>query len=129
MKPTLDILVVEDHEDTTSVLCDLLRDWGHDVRWAGTIADAKQALSLRKSDVLLADIGLPDGDGWRLLQGLGQHTPPYAIAMSGHGSAADEQRSHRAGYRHHLVKPFEADTLKGLLHDAAVRIDGETPTN
>jgi CheY-like chemotaxis protein len=119
VQPNLEIFVVEDHEDTTSVLCGLLRDWGHDVRSATTVSAAQEALSLRKSDVLLSDIGLPDGDGWQLIERLGPHAPSYAIAMSGYGRAADQRRSLNAGYRHHLVKPFEVEALRSLLLDAA----------
>ena len=122
MKPNLRIFVVEDHDDTTSVLCSLLRDWGHDVRSATTVSAAKEALSLRTSDVLLSDIGLPDGDGWQLIETLGPHAPLYAIAISGYGMPADRQRSLSAGYRHHLVKPFEADALRSLLLDAAIEV-------
>lgn len=122
VQPNLEIFVVEDHEDTTSVLCGLLRDWGHDVRSATTVSAAHQALSLRKSDVLLSDIGLPDGDGWQLIERLGPHAPSYAIAMSGYASAADQRRSLSAGYRHHLVKPFEVEALRSLLLDAAESI-------
>ena len=122
MTLNLEIFVVEDHADTTSVLCSLLRDWGHDVRSATTVSAAQEALALRKSDVLLSDIGLPDGNGWQLIERLGPHAPSYAIAISGYGMAADRQRSLSAGYRHHLVKPFEADALRSLLLAAAIEV-------
>ena len=122
MKPNLEIFVGEDMT-TTSVLCGLLRDWGHDVRSATTASSANEALFLRKSDVLLSDIGLPDGDGWELIERLGPRAPSYAIAMSGYASAADHQRSLSAGYRHRLVKPFEEEALKSLLLEAALEVD------
>ena len=59
MKPNLEIFVVEDHEDTTSVLCGLLRDWGHGVRSANSLSAAKEGLARHNTDVLLSDIGLP----------------------------------------------------------------------
>lgn len=129
MKSNLEILVVEDHDDTTSVLCGLLRDWGHDVRSATTISAANEALSLCKGDVLLSDIGLPDGDGWQLIERLGPHAPTYAIAISGYGMAADRERSLSAGYRHHLVKPFEAEALRSLLLDASIEVDRKKLTS
>lgn len=86
MNTRLEIFVVEDHEDTTSILCDLLRDWGHTVCVASTVSAAKEALSNWKGDLLMSDIRLPDGDGWQLMQGLGAGAPPYAIAMSGLGT-------------------------------------------
>jgi len=129
VKPNLEIFVVEDHDDTTGVLCGLLRDWGHDVRSASTLSAARDGLSRHKADVLLSDIGLPDGDGLQLIKSLGPHVPPYAIAMSGYGTAVDRQRSLTAGYRHHLVKPFEAEALKDLLLEAAMEVDCKKPTS
>jgi CheY-like chemotaxis protein len=123
VKPNLAIFVVEDHDDTRIVLCDLLRDWGHDVRCATSVLDATEALSLRPGDVLLSDIKLPDADGWELIGRLGKHVPGYAIAMSGYGTAADRERSLSAGYRDHLVKPFDVDALQQLLVAAALELD------
>jgi CheY-like chemotaxis protein len=49
--------------------------------------------------------------------------------MSGYGRAADQQRSLNAGYRHHLVKPFEVEALKNLLLDAAIEVDHKKRTS
>jgi len=67
-------------------------------------------------EVLVSDLGLPDGDGWQLLRESREAGAfPYAIAMSGFGTFADVATSTEAGFRHHLVKPFEWDALKRLL--------------
>jgi CheY-like chemotaxis protein len=124
----LEIFVLEDHEDTTSVLCGLLLDWGHAVRDASSVGEAMQALIARRADVFLCDIRLPDGDGCELLQTLGLAAPPFAIAMSGFGTPADNARSLSAGFRRHLVKPFEMDELRALLCEAAVELGRENPT-
>jgi CheY-like chemotaxis protein len=68
--------------------------------------------------VLISDIGLPDGDGWQLMEKLGNHRPRFAIAMSGYGTSNDQRKSHAAGYDHHLVKPFIPDALQALLSGA-----------
>ena len=44
-------------------------------------------------DVLISDIGLSDGNGWDLIREMGAWRPPFAIAMSGYGTAADRERS------------------------------------
>jgi CheY-like chemotaxis protein len=72
-----------------------------------------------RCDVLISDIGLPDGNGWDLMTRLGEHRPPYAIAMSGFGMSSDRQRSLNVGYRHHLLKPVEPNQLERLLDEAA----------
>jgi DNA-binding NarL/FixJ family response regulator len=72
-----------------------------------------------RCDVLISDIGLPDGSGWELMTRLGADRPRYAIAMSGFGMSSDRQRSLNVGYRHHLLKPVEPDQLERLLDEAA----------
>ena len=113
------IFVVENHEDTRFLLCLLLEQLGHAVSSAATLADALAALPTAHCDVLISDIGLPDGNGWDLMTRLGADRPPYAIAMSGFGMSSDRQRSLNVGYRHHLLKPVEPNQLERLLDEAA----------
>ena len=115
----LAIFVVENHEDTRFLLQLLLEQLGHTVRTAATLAEALAAIPQAPVDVLISDIGLPDGDGWELMQRLGDARPRYAIAMSGFGQLSDRQRSLAAGYRHHLLKPVEPNRLEELLDEAA----------
>jgi CheY-like chemotaxis protein len=115
----LRIFVVENHADSRDTLTMLLTQYGHEVRSAATMAEALAALPDASPDVLISDIGLPDGDGWQLLQRLQLPKDVYAIAMSGYGMNADRERSNAAGYRHHLVKPMEIERLEDLLDEAA----------
>ena len=75
-------------------------------------------------DVLISDIGLPDGSGWELLPQAQARSnrPIFAIAMSGFGLSADHERSRQAGFRHHLLKPFRPDELNGMLQEAALEM-------
>jgi CheY-like chemotaxis protein len=116
---SLKIFVVENHEDTRLSLTMLLEQLGHRVVSAATMAEALAALPAAGCDVLLSDIGLPDGDGWELLRRAGPGRPPYAVAMSGYGMAADREKSRAAGYRHHLVKPMALEPIEDLLAEAA----------
>ena len=118
-KRPMRIFVVENHEDTRFLLCLLLEQLGHTVFSAPTLADALAALPAAHCDVLISDIGLPDGNGWDLMARLGDDRPPYAIAMSGFGMSSDRQRSLNVGYRHHLLKPVEPNQLERLLDEAA----------
>jgi two-component system CheB/CheR fusion protein len=81
--------------------------------------EALQAIPQAHCDVLISDIGLPDGDGWELMRRLDGQRPVYAIAMSGRGLAGDHARSHAAGFRHHLVKPAGPEEIADLLERAA----------
>lgn len=118
---SLRILLVENHEDTLRWLTLYLEDLGHKVVSARTLAEAHVALVSARCEVLISDIGLPDGTGWELLERARPSRPIFAIAMSGFGMNADNGRSRTAGYHHHLIKPFKLAELDRLLHQAAQR--------
>ena len=116
----LRIFVVENHPDTLLYMQMYLEGFGHTVLSARSVQEALEALPDAHCDVLISDIGLPDGDGWKLLHTLttkGQ-APRYAIAMSGFGMNADHKRSEEAGFRHHLLKPFRPNEFDALLKEA-----------
>jgi CheY-like chemotaxis protein len=114
----LSILLVENHEDTVVYVRRFLEHYGHEVRAARTVQEAVDLVGAKDPDVILSDIGLPDGDGWMLLQRLRAKTKAYAIAMSGFGMRTDVDRSLAAGYQDHLIKPFAPNKLLEALHRA-----------
>lgn len=118
MSPSLNIFIVENHEDTLFHLARYLEMRGHVVRSATTMAAAIRYLSQASPDVLISDIGLPDGDGWALMSGL-SHPKPFGIAISGYGTQADLRKSREAGFQHHLIKPFDPGELDAVLAKAA----------
>ena len=115
----LTIFIVENHDDTRFLLGLLLEQLGHTVHSAANVTQALEQIPGYACDVLISDIGLPDGNGWELLTSLGEDRPPYAIAMSGFGMTSDRQRSLAAGFQHHLLKPVEPNHLERLLEEAA----------
>ena len=115
----LRIFLVENHRDTLESMQMYLEIMGHTVESARDMKSALAALPAAECDVLISDIGLPDGDGWELLRQVRLPHPIYAVAMSGFGLGADCVRSKEAGYRHHLLKPFDPAELDVLLHEAA----------
>ena len=114
----LRICVVENHPDTLKYLCLYLEQMGYVVASARSKSESIALLAGHPCDVLISDIGLPDGNGWELLLQAPSPKPPYAIAMSGFGMHADRERSLAAGYRHHLLKPFPPEELDALLAEA-----------
>ena len=100
----------------------MLEGLGHTVIVAESMDDALRAAARSGCDVLISDIGLPDGDGWELLNRLNLPRPMYAIAMSGYGTVSDRNRSKAAGYRHHLVKPMGLEQLESILYSVAAGI-------
>ena len=116
----LRIFIVEDHSDSLSALTIYLTECGHTVRHARSIGETLGALENSTCDLLLSDIGLPDGTGWELLAQLreNQVLPKYAVAMSGFSMFTDRRKSEAAGFRHHLVKPLNPDDLDAALEEA-----------
>lgn len=115
---SLNIFVVENDADTLKYLRIFLERSGHAVRTAVTVSEALEKLPVVPCDVLISDIGLPDGDGWELMERAQLPESVYAIAMSGYGMGSDKKRSQAVGYRHHLLKPFDPGQLKLLLEEA-----------
>jgi DNA-binding response OmpR family regulator len=99
----LRILFVENHEDTLTYLTEYLQRQGHQVRGVRNMTSALQAFSDSNFNVLISDIGLPDGDGWQLIRQL--DPKPFGIAISGFGACADHEKSREAGYRHQAIPP------------------------
>jgi len=116
---SLRVFLVENHEDTVRYMRLYLEQLSYEVCVATDMASALREIPESRCDVLISDIGLPDGDGWQLMEKLGDHRPQFAIAMSGYGTVNDQRRSRAAGYDHHLVKPFAPDGLVALLHEAS----------
>ena len=111
----LRVLLVEDHEDTRMILRRLLTRWGHTVTTAGCVAEARLALADGTFDLLLSDVGLPDGTGMDVVTILREKSRIPAVAMSGYGMEADIARTRDAGFDEHLVKPVAADLLRELV--------------
>jgi signal transduction histidine kinase len=113
---SLRVLLVEDHADTRKALDRLLTRWGHKVTTAATVAHAVEAATAAPPDLLLSDVGLPDGTGMELLLQLRQtgiHV--LAVAMSGYGMEDDLDQTRDAGFAEHLVKPVAAERLKEVI--------------
>lgn len=109
------LLVVEDHEDTRRALSRALRRRGFGVTAAGSVGAACEQYRAAPADLVICDIGLPDGTGWELMAKLRAHGPVRAIAVSGYGMDHDLERSQRAGFVAHLTKPIDFPRLEALI--------------
>ena len=115
MRSPLHVFVVEDHEDVQSMLTMLLETWGHRVSVATTVEEALREIPSSGLDVLISDIGLPDGTGWDLLRQLNLPAHVCPIAFTGRAGSDDLNRSQGAGFRHHLLKTADFSVLQGIL--------------
>jgi CheY-like chemotaxis protein len=117
----LRILLVEDHGDTARAMSRVLCSFGWRVRTADTVAAALRSAESEPFDLLLCDVGLPDGSGLDLMRQLLRRAgrPVKAIAMSGYGMEHDIQQSHAAGFTAHLVKPVDIRELRKTIQQVA----------
>jgi PAS domain S-box-containing protein len=118
---SLAILLAEDHADTARLLQRLLQRAGHQVAHANSVAAALTLAAGARFDLLITDIGLPDGSGLALLAELRKHGDMPAIAISGFGMKADLDASRAAGFAEHFTKPLEWHRLQETI----ARLAGE----
>ena len=115
------ILVVEDHDDSRSVLVMLLQVWGYEVDDAATGREAFEKARTGWPDIVLLDLNLPDWSGYDVARAL-RTLPggrPFVIAVSGYDSIADRVRAAEVGCDVFLLKPG-IDELERLLADPTV---------
>jgi len=114
----LRILLVEDSEDAAEMMNELLSLMGYECTVAGRVSIAKRLLGQQDFDVLLCDMGLPDGDGIDVLKDFDTSLGQTAIAITGYGMQEDIQRSIAAGFSEHMTKPIDFDRLERALMSA-----------
>ena len=105
------ILLVEDHPTTATLMARLLRKRGHEVEVAHNKADAILAGRSAAFDILISDLGLPDGTGYEVMEALRSGSPVVGVALSGYGMETDVTQSAAAGFQYHLTKPVDAQKL------------------
>jgi signal transduction histidine kinase/ActR/RegA family two-component response regulator len=121
----LSVLLVEDHEASRFALERLLVRRGHHVVPAASVADALDAAQRRSFDVVVSDIGLPDGDGYDLMKKLRAQHNLAGIAITGYGMEEDLQRAMEAGFSAHVTKPVTVRRLE----DALAGVVGDRPAD
>src|SRR5438477_8414826 len=109
------ILIVEDHENTATGMSKLLKRNGHEVVTASTVRQALDVLRTTPLDLLVSDLGLPDGNGFEVMKELSKISDAKGIAISGYGMEEDLERSSRAGFSAHLTKPIDVQKLQETI--------------
>jgi len=116
----LDVLIVEDSIDTLTLLSAMFSREGANVTTAASAAEALEQAVNKRPAVIISDIGMPDVDGYQLLEQLkvipGMDGVP-AIAISGYASDEDRERALGTGYHALVPKPIDVDVLFNLIHD------------
>lgn len=109
------ILLVEDHEPTRLALTQLLLRRGYQVEGAATLVDARAFASEHTFDLVISDIGLPDGSGYDLMREMRQSRAIPGIALTGYGMEDDVAKTRAAGFLAHLTKPVGIQALDQAL--------------
>jgi DNA-binding response OmpR family regulator len=112
---SVDLLLVEDHGDTARVLQRILASAGYGVAHASNMKQARDLARERNFDLVISDLGLPDGSGLELMRFLGETQGLSGIALSGFGSAEDVEASAAAGFAEHLTKPIDWPQLRAAI--------------
>ncbi|MFB3852802.1 MAG: MEDS domain-containing protein [Vicinamibacterales bacterium] len=120
----MSVLAVDDEADARALIEAVLRRAGADVRTAASAAEALAALHDAVPDVLLADIGMPGDDGYRLIETVRRSTRERlskvpAIALTAYGRTEDRERALAAGFARHVAKPVLPDELVAAVAGAA----------
>lgn len=90
----------------------LLSHAGHDVTCAGSVKEGLQRARGDTFDVLISDLGLPDGTGYDLMRDLARERQIPGIALSSFGMKENVQNSIDAGFSRHITKPVNWQELK-----------------
>jgi CheY-like chemotaxis protein len=110
---TLRILLVEDHVDTQLFMSRLLQSFKHEVTAVGTVREALTLAGDNAFDLVISDLGLPDGTGFALMQELRDTHGLKGIALSGYGE--DFSKGQSSGFLAHLVKPIDFNELRQAI--------------
>ena len=109
------ILLVEDHADTARTMARILSGHGFEVVAAGSVREALEEAGNGAFDILVSDIGLPDGTGYGLMEELKRRHGMRGIALSGYGMEEDVRKGLASGFEQHVVKPVNLDHLQEVI--------------
>ena len=113
------ILLVEDHPSTLQTLSLLLKRSGYEILEATNVAEALALAATQEFDLVISDLGLPDGTGIQLMQTLRSRHGLRGIALTGYGMEDDIARAREAGFISHLIKPVQFSELRTVLSSLA----------
>lgn len=127
----VDVLVVEDAPEFARIVSTVLENAGHNVRLATTIAEALTELDIHVPDVVILDLGLPDGDGLDLCRMIRERSSAYVLMLTGRDDEVDKLLGFRLGADDYVTKPFSARELaarvEALLRRPRPEPGGEAP--
>jgi signal transduction histidine kinase/ActR/RegA family two-component response regulator len=109
------LLVVEDHVDTARALVRLLENRGYQPVCVHNVKAGLEAVGRNEFDLILCDLGLPDGTGIDFIKKVRETHQTPAIALTGFGMQQDVERAEQAGFNAHLTKPVNLQKLEATI--------------
>lgn len=116
----IDVLVVEDAPEFAQIVTTVMRNQGHRVRTATTIAAALTAIAAVPPDLVILDLSLPDGDGLDLCRTIRERSSAYIVVLTGRDDEVDRLLGFRLGADDYITKPFSPRELSARV-DAMLR--------
>src|SRR3989338_347311 len=117
---TATVLLVDDEPTALSFIGAMLRDFGYEVKEAGTLAQAHQVIEKGEADIVVLDVQLPDGYGPNFLEQLGREHPTIpVILVTGFGDIEMAVAAMKAGAVDLAQKPVDIERLRQGLDRAA----------
>jgi CheY-like chemotaxis protein len=115
------VLVVDDHADSLEITARLLEMEGYHVVTAASCEEALESAKTARCDLLVTDLGLPDGTGMELLEQMNALYPIPGVAMTAHGESWYLDGARQGGFAKHLFKPFAFSDLLAAVRGALGR--------
>lgn len=123
------IALVEDEVDLCEMVAAYLEQSGFQPRCAGDAASARTLLATRTVDLVVLDLGLPDGNGLDLLSAVRQDGDLPVIIVTGRGDEADRVVGLELGADDYVVKPFSARELTARIKAVLRRTKSDLGTS
>jgi len=123
----LRILIAEDDHDTAGALARLLSHMGFESRVCYTGLQCLACVEEFQPQIVLLDLGMPEIDGFEVAERIRESASasrPVLVALTGYGRQVDRERTARAGFALHLLKPALAGDIKTAIEQACRLLPG-----
>jgi two-component system response regulator AtoC len=122
-------LIVDDDVNAASTLTELVANEGFTTSTANSLQEARRQMAIRRPDVVLLDLVLPDGSGMDLIQDVESRATTEIVLITGHASMESSIEALRLGAADYLIKPVNLTQLHGILSRVARPADLKTEIN
>jgi signal transduction histidine kinase/CheY-like chemotaxis protein len=126
------VLAVDDEPDALALVCEVLEAAGARVTTAQSAAEGLARLDSEPADVVVADLGMPNTDGFSFIEQVRRHPRPQvrevpAAALTAYARSEDRMKALRAGFQIHLAKPVDPAELVATIAALAKRVVVKNP--